>query len=245
MKYREFRNLLRSLIKEVVETKQRTIYVLVGPPAIGKSTWIKKTFKEKKPYIINRDDIVEKVAESYGWTYDDMFAAPPQNKEEIDKASKDKNFKEILNKFGKIVDSPSYMTWQPFSFSKVVEANNEVFSKFQQRVSNAHPSGEDIVIDMTNMNVNSRKGALKAIENNEQDYRKVAVVFSFKGNEELVQRIAAKRSEIAKSMGKNKTIPKSAIERMMSSYQEVSDSEGFDEVISVDNVSALKNSLRS
>ena len=55
----------------------KTIWVLVGPPSVGKSTWINKTFGESKPYIINRDDIAEKVAEEYGWTYDDIQRSYP------------------------------------------------------------------------------------------------------------------------------------------------------------------------
>ena len=47
---------------------KKTIYVLVGPPSVGKSTWIKQTFSEVSPYVINRDELAEKVAEEYGWT---------------------------------------------------------------------------------------------------------------------------------------------------------------------------------
>ena len=43
----------------------KKIYVLVGPPSVGKSTWIKNTFTDTKPYIINRDDLAEQVAEPY------------------------------------------------------------------------------------------------------------------------------------------------------------------------------------
>ena len=61
---------------EMLEEKKK-IFVLVGPPAVGKSTWIKSTFQKNDPYIINRDAIVEEVASQMGMTYDDMFSAPP------------------------------------------------------------------------------------------------------------------------------------------------------------------------
>lgn len=47
---------------------KKTIYVLIGPPSVGKSTWIKKTFTGVKPYIINRDDLVDEVAADFGMT---------------------------------------------------------------------------------------------------------------------------------------------------------------------------------
>ena len=51
----------------------KTIYILIGPPSVGKSTWIKNNLSDKNPYIINRDDLVEKIAEEIELTYDDLF----------------------------------------------------------------------------------------------------------------------------------------------------------------------------
>ena len=214
---------------------QKKIWVLIGPPSVGKSTWLKKTFGDKKPYVISRDDLVEKVAEKNGMTYDDMFAAPPADAKEGD----------TDKKYGTVVKSPDFMKWQPLSFDKVLKLNNKIHQLFTQRVQNASMQGEDIVVDMTNMNVGSRKGALKAIEGKEDDYKKIAVVFNFKGGEEIVKKMAAKRAETAKRMGKSKTIPPAAFDRMFSSFEEVGPEEGFDEVISVDNIEGLKKSLDS
>ena len=218
----------RKFLNEAQEG-QKTIFVLVGPPSVGKSTWISNTFDEY-PYVINRDDIAEAVASKFGWTYDDMFVAPPKDAQEGDSDQK----------YGEVVKSPSYMTWQPLSFSKVLQANNEVFSKFNERVSGAVPSGKNIVVDMTNMSAGARKGALRAIEGAEDNYKKVAVVFNFEGVEELIKKVAEKRAEAAKRMGKSKTIPPAAFDRMFSSFAKVSDEEGFDEVINVDNREMIK-----
>ena len=207
----------------------RSIFVLVGPPSVGKSTWIKSTFEEM-PYTINRDDIVEKVASSYGWTYDDMFASPPQ----------DAKIGEEDPKFGKVIESPSWMTWQATVFDKVLEANGKVQKLFNSRVSGAAPSGKDIVVDMTNMNSGARARALAAIKGSEEAYKKVAVVFDFEGAEDAIQAIAKKRAEAAKRMGKSKTIPPAAFKRMFSSFQKVEPGEGFDEVVSVDNRQMLQ-----
>ena len=226
---KEILNEWRRFLKEQ-EEKQKSIFVLVGPPSVGKSTWIENTFEEE-PYIINRDDLVEQVAEEYGWTYDDMFASPPQ----------DANVGDVDDKYGTVAESPSWMTWQNTVFDKVLEANNKIQQLFTTRVSEAVPSGQDIVVDMTNMNAASRKNALKAIEGNEPDYKKVAVVFEFEGAEEAIQAVAQKRAEAAQRMGKSKTIPPAAFGRMFGAYQQVDPSEGFDDVVSVDNREKLKD----
>jgi hypothetical protein len=210
----------------------KKIYVLVGPPSVGKSTWVKQTFKDVEPYIINRDDLAEEVASQYGWTYDDMFITPPQDSVEGDTS----------DKYGDVIKAPSYMNWPgapKVVYDKVVEANGKVQKLFNERVAGA--KGQDnIVVDMTNMNSGSRKSALKAIEGSESDYQKVAVVFNFKGAEDVIKSVAQKRAEEAKKMGKSKTISAEVMDRMFKNYQEVSPEEGFDEVINRDNTEELK-----
>jgi hypothetical protein len=223
---------LRRIIREELEqatSDKRKIFVLIGPPSVGKSTWISKTF-EKKPYVISRDDIVESVAASLGLTYDDLFVGPP-----VDAKLGDQD-----DKYGEVVESPSWMTWQPLSFDRVLAANNDVQAAFKQRVAGAIPSNSDVVVDMTNMNARARKGALAAISGSEVDFDKIAVVFEFEGAEDVIKRVAAKRAAAAKRMGKSKTIPPAAFDRMFSSFQRVTGDEGFDEVVSVDNRAVLK-----
>jgi len=173
-------NWRRYLTEQEVATNKK-IYVLVGPPSVGKSTWIKNTFQQEHPYTINRDDIVEKIASAHGWTYDDMFMLPPAGSNEGD----------VSQKYGTVVKSPAYMTWAPLSYDKVLEANNQVASQFNARVAGAKGQ-QNIVVDMTNMNAAARKGALKAIEGAEHEYHKVAVVFNFQGAEEIIKKSCCK-----------------------------------------------------
>lgn len=210
---------------------KRKMLVLVGPPSVGKSTWIASNYPEA--YVINRDDLVESVASSYGWTYDDMFATPPEDAEIGD----------VDEKYGTVKESPSWMTWAETIFDKVFEANGKVQKLMNDKVSQAHPSNKDVVVDMTNMNANSRKNAMKAIEGNESEYHKVAVDFKFQGAEDVIKKMAEKRAESAKRMGKSKTIPSNVFDKMFSSYSKPSTSEGFDEIVSVDNVENLKSAL--
>ena len=225
---------------EAEEVKNKKIFVLVGPPSVGKSTWIKSTFGEIKPFVISRDEIVENVAKQYGWTYDDLFSSPIKDVEK----EGDKN-----EKYGTVIKSPAYMTWAPLSYDKVLEANKKVQVLFDAKVKDA--KGKDtIVVDMTNMNSGARKGALKSIEGVENEYHKTAVVFNFKGAEEIIKKIAAKRSEES-----NKTIPPAAFDRMFTSYdlqddkgisfdetkiKDVLSKEGFDDVEMKDNTVELK-----
>jgi hypothetical protein len=225
----------RKYLKEEITKTQRKIFVLVGPPSVGKSYWIKETFGHDPnmsvdPYVISRDDIANSVADKMGWTYDDLFVPPSEGAEEGDSDEK----------YGTVVKSPPYMTWQLLSYDKVVEANNKIHQLFMQRVSGAQPSNRDIIVDMTNMNAQARSGALKAIEGAEEDYQKIAVVFEFEDAEEIIKSIAAKRAEEERKKGKSKTIPPEAFDRMFKAFQKIDPSEGFDDVISVDNREALR-----
>lgn len=230
--------ILTGLLTEQVEgmepsqENRRTIFVLVGPPSVGKSTWIRDAFEEE-PYIINRDDIVNDVSSQMGWTYDDMFVTPPEGAV----------VGETDEKYGEVQKSPRWMSWSPTAFSKVMAANNQVQSLFGKRVSGASGSDKDIVVDMTNMNAGSRRGALKAAHGD--NFKKVAVVFEFEGAEDFIQKVSQKRAEAALRMGKSKTIPSDVIQKMFRAFQRPDASEGFDEIVSVDNRELLRKLANS
>ena len=67
----------RRFLKEGEGSKPRLIF-LIGPPAVGKSTWVEKNVSADV-LVLNRDDIVKKVARESGvGTYDDMYKRPPK-----------------------------------------------------------------------------------------------------------------------------------------------------------------------
>ena len=221
-------NFKKWLYKENSKSK-RKIFVLVGPPSVGKSTWIKNNFI-KKPYIINRDEIVDEIAASLGLTYDDMFMAPTPNSKIGDTDPK----------YGKVIQSPPYMTWQPLSYDKLMKANNEINSILKDKINNAATSGENIVVDMTNMNSKARQNALNAIKGYENEFHKIAVVFPFQGAESIIKKVAAKRAKQIKDAGGSKNIPDVAFDRMFASYEDVKPEEGFDQIITQDNRKMLE-----
>jgi hypothetical protein len=213
--------------------KRKKLLVLVGPPSVGKSTWIRSNYPSA--YVISRDDIVDEVSSSAGWTYDDMFVNPPAGAVIGDRD----------DKYGEVVEAPFWMPWAKTAFDRVLMANEEVKRLFNSRVAGAHSSGKDIVVDMTNMSANSRKNAMKAIEGNEGEYFKIAVNFKFEGDEETIKKVAEKRAQAAKRMGKSKTIPPEAFDKMFKSYEKPSKEEGFDEIIDYDNIEGLKKAMLS
>jgi len=83
--------ILRKAIREVLMNDTRPkLYILVGPPAIGKSTWV--SFNAPDAYVINRDEVVDQVREPHGLRYSEMFT--PQNlgrfRNEIEKIHREK-----------------------------------------------------------------------------------------------------------------------------------------------------------
>jgi GTPase Era involved in 16S rRNA processing len=63
------------------EKPENKVYVMVGPPGVGKSTYIKNNSAMKNCIIISRDSIVERVAEENGYTYTELFNNTPEIKE--------------------------------------------------------------------------------------------------------------------------------------------------------------------
>jgi hypothetical protein len=211
------------------EQDKKKIFVLVGPPSVGKSTWIKNTFPEK-PYVINRDDIAENIANQMGLTYDDMFATPPP----------DAQIGDTNPKYGKVIKSPPYMTWQPLSYQNVLEANDKIANLLKDKINNATSQDKDIVVDMTNMSAKARQNALNAIKGKESEYEKIAVVFPFQGAENIIKKVNKKRAEEIKAKGGSKTVPDHAFDRMFATFQDVHPDEGFDQIITKDNRELLK-----
>ncbi|MFA5067741.1 MAG: AAA family ATPase [Candidatus Izemoplasmatales bacterium] len=207
---------------------RRIIYVLIGPPAIGKSTWVKNNTDPNNTIVISRDNIVELVADSVGWTYEDMFVHPP----------KDLNIGEYDSKYGAVIHAPKDMSWANSVFEKVMLANNAVKEIFSNAAKKAKSSSKNVVVDLTNMKISDRMQILSDVSR--PNDIKVAVIFNFKGKDKILKAIAKKRADSYKRTGKTKEIPDFVIDKMISSFQYPSPQEGYDKIIYSDTIPQLK-----
>jgi predicted kinase len=80
---------------------KKKFFVLVGVPASGKSTWIKNTFQEFEPYVINVDDIVHDVARRLNLQYDSIKSSDDPATEMANQLIG----KEVKNKISQAVSS--------------------------------------------------------------------------------------------------------------------------------------------
>jgi hypothetical protein len=225
-----YENFVDDLNEEDMNTTEKKIYVLVGPPSVGKSTWI-NSLNNNNIVIINRDEIVEEVAEKNGLTYDDMFITPTPETSEIG---------DIDPKYGEVVQAPEWMKWSELAYSRVLKINGYIQYLFNTKVEQAVNSGNDIAVDMTNMNKGSRKRALKFLGDRSDEYEKIAVVFKFQGSEDIIKKVANIRAQQYKDAGKSKTIGDNVFDMMFKSYEEPTTEEGFDDIIYVDNIKQLE-----
>jgi hypothetical protein len=218
-----------------VANEQKTLSILVGPPSVGKSTWVQNNVPNA--FVISRDDVVTEVASSIGLTYDDLFASPEQD---LPVGHEDP-------KFGTVIDRPVHLPkfLPPKVWDKVSEANGEVHRRFQQRIKDAKLSGQDIVVDMTNMNRKTRSGMLKNFSGLD-GYKRCAVDFNFEGDDvrSAIKVISKERAREIEAKGGSKNIPDDVFDSMFGRYQAPSLSEGFDEIVEVDDRKRILDQAR-
>lgn len=154
------------------KTKNPTVTFLIGPPGVGKSTFVKNNNLNN---ILSRDNILIKHGNHLGLTdYNKMWS----------KVNHD-------------------------------EVNKDLFNQFKEYIDD----NIDFTIDMTNMNVQTRKKWLDLIPEN---YIKNAI--TFETNLDTIIKNNKNRS----SEGKN--IPVEILKDMLSKYEPPTKSEGFDNI---------------
>jgi hypothetical protein len=224
---------LRKLIRESLDFTPTAnhIFMLIGPPSIGKSTWIRENVPDA--FVISSDATVEAAAKKAGFTYDDLFAGYP-TQQEIDA-----NY--THPKYGAIGDQKvGWKKWAPKAFQKTNLAEKEADDEMKRLKKASITSGKPIVIDMTNTNAGGRKRIMSQI-NPGPNFVKVGVVFEFAGAEEDIKKLAKTRSDLRGLEGKGaKTIPSTAYDRIMGGYQKPAEGE-FDKIIYVDNRGKVKD----
>lgn len=168
-------------LKEILESKQPYVVLLIGTPLSGKSTFLIKHFSDEKYTLISRDEILMEVA-----------------------GTRDYN-----------------EAWNILSDKK--DGQKQVDKKLKYRLITLAKAGENVIIDMTNLTIKSRRKHLAKFPK----HFKSAIIFEFLSTEEYIIRNEKRKIEESKGMSPE------VMERMKSSYEEVTDEEGFDLVIKV------------
>lgn len=222
---------------------KKEIYVLIGPAAIGKSTYTKNAgFPQEKLKIINRDDVVARVSERYGLGFDDMYHFPPHD-------AVPGTFIEGKESYGKVIVSPKVVIHlHPFSYQYLDSVNAEInygfYNEFQSAIR--RPEINHIVIDRVHMRSYERKVYFEYLEPFRQKYVVTAVLFNFQDPDALdvIEQVSALRTKaIAESGGKIRTVSRKVQENMIKFYEEPTKEEGFDSILKVDTLPELRKLL--
>jgi len=153
-----------------------TMWMMIGAPGVGKSTWIStQNYNWDITALISSDAIIDRQAAIQGKTYSEIF-------------------KNVIK---------------------------DATAQMNKNLNNAIDNNTDIVWDQTNISVKTRCSKLSQIPAN---YHKVAVFFQTPDNVELQRRLSNRPG---------KTIPYDIVCNMISSLEIPSESEGFDEIITV------------
>jgi hypothetical protein len=119
--------------------QRKELVVLIGPPAVGKSTYVAQKFPSDDVFVINRDDIVNYISDGIGMTYDDMFVLPPKDSVPNTSVSG-------MEKYGLVKQAPSWMRWTKVVFDKVQDANDRINDMLKKRFKEGIDSGKNVVV---------------------------------------------------------------------------------------------------
>ncbi len=217
------------------QIKKTNFYILVGPPAIGKSTFTKSL--PGKTLVICRDDVGQKIVSKYGLTYDDLFIYPPLESKIGDLIKGFEYFGEVIETLNVYIKK-----WAPLSYKKIHKLNDEIFDEMELLFKKSkNKEFDNIVIDMTNMTFRIRKDILTKVGNKVQ-FRFIAVEFDISDpqTKEIVKKASLKRREDDLKKGIKKTIPDSVFDRMFEEYESPTYAEGYDKIIKVNTIKNLK-----
>lgn len=224
---------IRKLIRESLgyTPTAKHIFMLIGPPSIGKSTWVRENVPDA--FVISSDETVEAAAKKAGFTYDDLFDGYP-TEEQIKS-----NY--VHPDYGPIGDQQiDWKSFKPKAFQLTNSAEKEADDELKRLKAIATQSGKPIVIDMTNTSAHLRKKVMDDIKPG-PDFIKVGVIFEFAGAEADIKHLARTRNTLRQLQGKGpKTIPDRAYDSIMGGYQAPEEGE-FDQVIIVDNRGKVKD----
>jgi len=221
---------------------RKEIYILIGPAAIGKSTYIKDSnLPANRLAVISRDEIVGSVSAKYNLSFDELYLFPPH----------DAKFGEYIpgfEKYGKVIQSPSLILHlQPFSYEYINDVNTEIYYAFYNEFQSAirNENVDYIIIDRVHMRKEERVIYFKYLEFNRKQFVVSAVLFNFQDPDTLdvIEQLSELRKQSMAKGGRYRTVPRHVQENMIKFYEEPSKDEGFDSIINVNTLPALRGVL--
>jgi hypothetical protein len=221
---------------------RKEIYVLIGPASIGKTTYLKEAgLPASETATISRDDIVDRISEKYGYTYNELFTFPPS----------DAAIGSIIpgfEKYGKVIETPEVARHVcPVSYEITDSVNAEIhhayYDEFEKAANN--PTIRFITLDRVHMLKKERAVYFPYLEDRSNFYV-TAVLFNFQDADTLdvIAELSELRRQQIEKTGKFKTIPRDVQQRMIDRYEEVTLEEGFDSILKVDTLPILRKILK-
>jgi hypothetical protein len=180
----------KTSLNEQEEEKKVKLFILIGPPAVGKSTWEKKYFAgipEDQILKINRDDIIEKRFLSTGFSNKILFSTPPDSVPtgEID-PDKSEFGKVIQYEFGGKVRR---------AYENIFKATDKINSVYYKRLKEAHSGYYPyVVFDGLYSTPEERKKVTDSFSHL-KNLKKIAVFFEFQDNKEDIYDRSVKRAQ--------------------------------------------------
>lgn len=223
---------------------KKEIYILIGPGAIGKTTYITNIgFPKEKLAIISRDEIVESICKKYEVTNDELFLYPPHNATPG----------ELIigqEQYGKVIESPAIVAHlHPFSFETINSYNVEIheiyYDKFREACEN--PAIDYIILDRVHMRLEERQKYFPYIESNRKDFFVTATLFNFQDADtlDIIGLTSQIRTERMKQEGVHvRSVPQSVQENMLKFYVEPTLEEGFDSIVNINTLPVLKDNIK-
>lgn len=222
---------------------KKEIYILLGPAAIGKTTWINSVgFIKEKLAIISRDDVVRDVSKKYNLDFDDLYHFPPHD-------SKPGQLIPGFEKYGKVIKSPSIVKHlHPFSYQYLDSVNAEInytfYNQFQYAVRN--PDIDYVVVDRVHLRKKERDSYLNLLASHRYDYYISAIQFNFQDPDTLniISKMSELRTKKMKAAGERyRTVPREVQANMIKFYEPIKTSEKFDAIINVDTLPMLRSTI--
>jgi predicted kinase len=217
-------------LQEAAEGK-KNFYILIGPPAVGKSTWVKQHVGEDAK-IISKDDIIEDIIfPKYNLANKDIFTHAGDLEVGKEHPEKKKLGKVRLNKRFSVSQNKEVETKV---FDIAYKAGEELNSIYDKRMQEAINSGvNNIVVDAVHSRKSTRKSTIDLVRDNPQ-YKIIGVIFPFKGYEKQIQKSADERAKkFLELYGPDfdRSVSPEDYQKIYSEYENPSKSEGFDEII--------------